>query len=51
MLLTRLLAVALLICATACAKEALAQGFPSKPIRIIASGVGGGGDFGSRLIA
>ena len=31
--------------------SAAGQNFPSKPIRMLASGVGGGGDFGSRLIA
>jgi tripartite-type tricarboxylate transporter receptor subunit TctC len=34
-----------------CAIAAQAQPFPTKPIRLIASGVGGGGDFTARLIA
>jgi tripartite-type tricarboxylate transporter receptor subunit TctC len=34
-----------------CAVAAQAQPFPTKPIRLIASGVGGGGDFTARLIA
>jgi len=33
------------------AAACLAQNYPSKPIRIITSGVGGGGDFTSRLMA
>ena len=42
---------------TACIAAALssplvrAQSFPKKPIRLVASGVGGGGDFTARLIA
>ena len=28
-----------------------AQAYPSKPVRIVTGGVGGGGDFGARLIA
>lgn len=31
--------------------SAVGQNFPSKPIRILATGAGGGGDFASRLIA
>ena len=31
--------------------SAVAQNFPSKPIRILATGAGGGGDFAARLIA
>ena len=28
-----------------------AQGYPSKPVRLVTSSVGGGGDFAARLIA
>lgn len=33
------------------ADNACAQGYPNKPIRIVTSGIGGGADFASRLIA
>jgi tripartite-type tricarboxylate transporter receptor subunit TctC len=44
-------AVAFCIAAALSAPLVSAQSFPKKPIRMIASGVGGGGDFTARLIA
>jgi tripartite-type tricarboxylate transporter receptor subunit TctC len=41
----------LCIAAALCAAGANAQPFPSKPIRMLASGVGGAGDFTARLVA
>jgi tripartite-type tricarboxylate transporter receptor subunit TctC len=43
--------VALCIAAALSAPLVDAQSFPKKPIRLVASGVGGGGDFTARLIA
>lgn len=34
-----------------CVEAAAAQGYPSRPIRIVTSGIGGGSDFAARLIA
>ena len=44
----RLLAVAALACG---AGAALAQAYPAKPIRMVVTGVGSGGDFAARLIS
>ena len=45
----------ILVCASACAaaaaaNQAAAQAFPSKPLKIVTAGAGGGSDFTSRLI-
>ena len=42
---------ALVVMATLNAQLVTAQSFPTRPIRIVASGVGGGGDFTARLLA
>ena len=47
----RLVLFVLWLCTMMQGLQAFGQTFPSKPIRVVASGVGGGGDFGSRLIA
>ena len=44
----RLLAVTVLACG---AGAALAQAYPAKPIRMVVTGVGSGGDFAARLIS
>jgi tripartite-type tricarboxylate transporter receptor subunit TctC len=44
--------VALFLAAALCdAGAALAQAYPAKPVRIVVTGVGSGGDFAARLIA
>jgi tripartite-type tricarboxylate transporter receptor subunit TctC len=44
----KVLALAAALC---CAGAAFAQAYPAKPIRIVVTGVGSGGDFAARLIA
>lgn len=52
MLLQRLAVCMLMVVMTAaCGSAAQAQNFPNKPVRIVAAGVGGSGDFAARLIA
>ncbi|MES2564302.1 MAG: tripartite tricarboxylate transporter substrate-binding protein [Pseudomonadota bacterium] len=36
---------------TTCAPASVAQSYPTKPVRLLASGIGGGGDFTARMIA
>jgi tripartite-type tricarboxylate transporter receptor subunit TctC len=45
--------IVLALCAAACllTAQAFAQAFPTKPVRMVASGIGGAGDFTARLIA
>jgi len=52
MLLRRLAVCMLMVAVTAaCGTATQAQNFPNKPVRIVAAGVGGSGDFAARLIA
>jgi tripartite-type tricarboxylate transporter receptor subunit TctC len=44
-------AAAALSCAAVAASEALAQAYPSRPIKIVTAGAGGASDISSRLIA
>ena len=39
------------VCSALACTQALAQDFPNRPLRIVASEAGGGGDFSARLIA
>lgn len=43
--------VVLALAVSLCAGAALAQVYPAKPVRIVVTGVGSGGDFAARLIA
>ena len=49
----RNLLVAIIVCSglAGALAQALAQDFPNRPLRIVASEAGGGGDFSARLIA